>query len=353
MNSKSNKQFPFVRENNNNESLLLKILVFIFYYEKKVVEQKNSFLIFGEYYLINANWINELKYNCDYKNLLEALNIIAQKYQKINYNNLDEYIDSIIKNFEDNNIFKFQNFSFSNNSMNTEIEYTTNKPYILHSTIMDLINTLTNQQYINIKSKKLVKIDNNNLILIDKYNNNIITGKINDDKQTLNSINIPIFTIKYIFIYKSIEIFNEEKELLLDKSNDSYINYRKCDKYESNRQILIQNKDNKELGYLFVLTDTNTININNINFNIIKKNNSTFGNNIPINVNNFDNIDNNVKNNLDSKEFCENKSLLKNKINELEYKIDMLKNENNELKQIISDKDNENIKLKNYKDDYL
>ena len=78
MNSKSNKQFPFVREN-NNESLLLKILVFIYYYEKKVVEQKNSFLVFGEYYLINANWINEFKYNCNYKNLLETSNIIAQK----------------------------------------------------------------------------------------------------------------------------------------------------------------------------------------------------------------------------------------------------------------------------------
>ena len=95
--------------------------------------------------------------------------------------------------------------------MNTEIEYTTNKPYILHSTIMDLINIFTNQQYIKIKPKKLVKLDNNNLILIDKYNMNIITGKINGDKQTLNSINIPIFTIKYIFIYKSLEIFNEEK----------------------------------------------------------------------------------------------------------------------------------------------
>ena len=190
--------------------------------------------------------------------------------------------------------------------MNTEIEYTTNKPYILHSTIMDLINIFTNQQYIKIKPKKLVKLDNNNLILIDKYNMNIITGKINGDKQTLNSINIPIFTIKYIFIYKSLEIFNKEKELLLDKSIDSYINYRKCNNYESNRQILIQKKDNKELGDLFVLTDTNTININKIIFNIINKNNSTFDKNIPINVNNFDNIDDNVKNNIDSKELCEN-----------------------------------------------
>ena len=190
--------------------------------------------------------------------------------------------------------------------MNTEIEYTTNKPYILHSTIMDLINIFTNQQYIKIKPKKLVKLDNNNLILIDKYNMNIITGKINGDKQTLNSINIPIFTIKYIFIYKSLEIFNEEKELLLDKSIDSYINYRKCNNYESNRQILIQKKDNKELGDLFVLIDTNTININKINYNIINKNNSTFDKNIPIKVNNFDNIDDNVKNNIDSKELCEN-----------------------------------------------
>ena len=94
--------------------------------------------------------------------------------------------------------------------------------------------------------------------------------------------------------------------MLLDKSVDSYINYRKCNKYESNRQIFIQNKDNKELGDLFVLIDTNTININKINYNIINKNNSTFDKNIPIKVNNFDNIDDNVKNNIDSKELCEN-----------------------------------------------
>ena len=373
----------------NNDYILLKLFSYVFYYEKNLQdnELENIFILYGEYYLINEEWINQFKVYYKYEKVYKSLYIISQQNPEINYKNLDYYIDSFIKKYanNNNNFIPFEKYNFSKKLKEIDIEYSKNKQYILESKIMELINECLNQNYKNIEPKKLIKKENNNMFLIDKYNIKIIIGNINED--TLQYDFKPIFNRKCILSYKSIQILSKEKEILLDNSLDNYINYRKCNKLDPNKQILIDDKNN-ELGNLIIITK-NKIKITN--FNEVKKrniDNNLSSDNIEINnsnnsVNPFQKKNNvkltcfspdivdNMENpnifldetkktqninyfNISKIEVVENKSKeenkkLNNKINELENKINKLNNENNELKVIINKKENEIIELKKSK----
>ena len=101
-----------------------------------------------------------------------------------------------------------------------------------------------------LNQKKIFKIKNNNYFLIDNYNKDILIGNIN---------NKLIFIPKYNLYYKTPEILNQEKEILLEKSIEEYINIRN---YNENNMPLI--KENKEMiGELTIVKDRKQTNNNN------------------------------------------------------------------------------------------
>ena len=403
-------QSPYMKKrtnnNINNDHTLLKIFIYMFYYEKNIQdnELENIFILYGEYYLINEKWINQFKDYYKYKKVCESLQKL--EINDKNYKNLDYYIDDLVAKYADNFI-PFEKYNFSKELKEIDIEYSKNKQYILESKIMELINEFLNRNYKNIKPKQLIKKENTNMFLIDNYKIKIIIGNINED--TLQYNFKPIFNRKCILSYKSIQILSKEKEMLLDNSLDNYINYRKCNKLDPNKQLLIDDKNN-ELGNLIIITknkikntNLNKVNKRNIdnnlssgNIQIINSNNSVNPsqkkNNVKLPKNDIIDVKKNInKNNIKYlKENCfspdimgnrenpniflnetkktqkinyfniskievvENKSneenkKLNNKINELENKINKLNNENNELKVIINKKENEIIELKKSK----
>ena len=248
------QKFNNISENKND--LLYKIFIFLFFYEINIKNNKeNAFIKTEKYYLINIDWINNFKEYYKYKNIFKELYIILENNKKINYNNLDEYIDNIIKFFKSHNLSIFEKSKFSEDLTEKEIESNQNKAYILNCTIMNLINEFINRKYENIPPKKLINLENQNLFLTG--NNKIIMGNIKDK---------PIFYYKYIFCYKSSQILDSEEELLLNNSIEYYINFRKCDINNTNKQFLKGNKD-MIFGELIIISNAKHKN-NNSNLNI-------------------------------------------------------------------------------------
>ena len=76
--------------NNNNKQEIAKILISIYYYENNLkIESNKNFLNFNQCYLINPDWIEQLKNYYDYQNLQILLN--ENKNKEINYSNLNDH----------------------------------------------------------------------------------------------------------------------------------------------------------------------------------------------------------------------------------------------------------------------
>ena len=84
-------QLPFKKE-------LLNIFINIFYYEKLLSENKESFFSDKrKYCLINPQWLNDLKNYYNYEKLCNLLDKNCKDSPDVNYKNIDDNIDDIIK----------------------------------------------------------------------------------------------------------------------------------------------------------------------------------------------------------------------------------------------------------------
>ena len=233
---------------------ILKLFIYIYYYEKSLLDNKENILNENEetFYLINPEWINEFKEYYNYSDLCNSIKIIKpKKNKKIDYNNLNKYINIIISKKNILNALNFSQNELLDNIINyknikayieekDDITYYSNC-YIVSSKIMDIIKNIFNNKEIKIYRKNIFV--ENNLIFIS-YKNKIIIGKLNEKL---------LFITSYIFSYISKEVFELEKEYLFSYSFKQYINDLKCKLNNSEKQILI--KKNKKIGELIVLNN--------------------------------------------------------------------------------------------------
>ena len=237
----------------NNLKSILKLLIYFYYYEKDLKENQES--LFNKngkelYYLINPEWLNKFKDIFNYSEIYKSLNKINRKIKNINYNNLNDYYDQIIPQIDENilnekkellfdEIFDAENIKLYSKKI-YNILYHKNC-YIINSQIMNMIKSIFNNNEINIKSRRIIFMDNSVYILYDKK---VIIEKCNE---------ILLFIPKYIIVYNSKELFESEKKYLLKSTIENYINEFNCDLNNPNLQILNDNKGN--LGKLVILNE--------------------------------------------------------------------------------------------------
>ena len=266
-NIRKNKDLNIIPQSFKND--LLKIFISLFYYEKSMLLNNKEY-IFNDneiYYLINIEWLKEYKEYYNYPKLYNYLKKIGNKKSMIYYHNLEKHINYIIDIFKDtDDILNYNQKLFSNNEIlkasyeNINNNLVFKNCYIINFKIMDLIkNHLFQSKEIYLEPKQLF-YQNNNIFLID--NKSIIIGKINEEL---------IFISEYILLYKSMEILKYELKHLLTKTIIDYIRYRKCVENNLNKQIL-RNKNNEDIGQLFILTYKKKMAKNYSNENISKNN---------------------------------------------------------------------------------
>jgi len=338
------------KKNNDKNPLridLLRIFINIFYYEK--VLNKNKMQIFNNkendyFYLIEPEWINKYK---EYYHYNELYNLLSKENYKMNYNDLDKYINDIIDKYINEEVFDFdlKNNKFINrNSSKINSSLTTKQYYIMHPKIFGLIQKYESINHkIDLEPKELI-IKNNNYIFIDYYGNNIFIGDFNNN----------LFTSKYVLSYNSDEILESELEYLfeLNYSIKEYIKNSHCNENESKVQKIMY--DERVIGELRILNinESNYRKINNTQKNkpINKRNNSSA--NIAIKSNNKKNLSFNKEKKFDSKKDI-NKENLSSYPQNIKYNINNPKNnpdKNNKnyekinKNEINNDKSSEEIK---------
>ena len=244
------------RNTNDNKNLnidsykdLLTILISIFYFEKF---KEDSFIPNKyNYYLINANWLQKFKEYYNYQEIYNYLNSLEDKYSHINYDNLYNCMEDILK---DCSLLDIENKEINKELLIIKIESVTNKYYIIHSKILNLIKKIGYENNIKINKKEIFKKGVNNYFLIDNNGKDILVGNINNDL---------IFITKYNLHYKTPEILNQEKTILLEKSIEEYISMRNCKDNIINKQQYLIKEAKGMIGDLTI-------------FNIKHKNNNEF-----------------------------------------------------------------------------
>jgi hypothetical protein len=276
---KSNEQKTNRNDEKNNSSNrdILKLFIYIFYYEK-LISTDNKDNIFDEsqdYYLINPEWLNKYKEYYDYQKLYKSLSTrkINSKKIEISYNNLDKFINSILKIYSEKNLLHFRKKNVFDNTFDTidslniddlkapskaknNILFYTNC-YIIDSKIFDIILKIFQKEETDSIKKKKIYAKNNNVYIM--YLKKIIIGILNNEL---------IFIPKYILSYDSTEIFESEKKILQSETIENYIKSLNCDIDNFNLQELKQY--NKKLGQLMIRKDKYLENSKNLKRSISK-----------------------------------------------------------------------------------
>ena len=240
-------QLPFKKE-------LLNIFINIFYYEKSLSENKESF--FNDkrkYCLINPQWYNNLKKYYNYEKLYNLLNTNDKDNSNVNYKNIDENIDSIIKaNLNKNTL------NFNRKQLSEELTDIKNITCFLLKKFG--IKFIFEGVIVPVKIMKLIKDWNKKIPIFPKelyfknnfiiYVNNpkIIIGNLSDDN---------IFTPKYVFEYNSSNVVPKERKTILNlKTIKEYIKSKKCSLYNFKLQNLKNEKD-EDIGKLLIMKTQN------------------------------------------------------------------------------------------------
>ena len=226
---------------------LLKIFINIFYYEKLLNEKKEKIFNNDEkYYLIKPQWILDYKKYYNYENLNNLL-------LKRNISNLDECLNDIENNYDlykDTLDFEkkelsddLSNYKKINCGVRTkyDIKFIT-EGLIFSSKIIELIKKIYKDKLKFLLPKTLF-FKNSNIFYINKLK--IIIG---------NLYNKNLFIPKYILIYNSYEILNNEKKILLSDSFsiNGYIKFSIPIENDNNYKLL-KNEKNEELGKLIII----------------------------------------------------------------------------------------------------
>ena len=240
---------------NSNENIL-KIFISIFYYEKNI--SSNISKIFSKtqnFYLINPDWLIEFKNNYNYEKIYELLSNY-DKSNKIEYSNLDQNMNDLL--LYSKNKIKIDKIELSDNLMNNDyinppllknnniIYY--DKFHIIPFEIMNSIKENILGSNITVEPKEIFLSKDNYIYILDSLQ--IYFWKI-DDKL--------LFTIKYIFSYDSINIFNQEKEIINSTSIIEYIQQRKCNQNGAILQDLLDNESSKKIGKFINLNNNSII----------------------------------------------------------------------------------------------
>ena len=240
-------QLPFKKE-------LLNIFINIFYYEKLLSENKESLLNDKrKYCLINPQWLNDLKNYYNYEKLCSILNKNCKENPDVNYKNIDDYIDDIIKANLNKNTLNFNRKQLSEEL--TDIKNITCfllKKFGIKFIFEGIIFPVKIMKLIKEWNKKIpifpkeLYFKNNFIIYVN--NPKIIIGNLNDDN---------IFTPKYVFEYNSSNVVSKERKTILNsKTIKEYIKSKKCSLYNFKLQKLKNEKD-EDIGKLIIMKTQN------------------------------------------------------------------------------------------------
>ena len=340
---KDKEKNKFENQDNSNKQEIAKILISIYYYENSLkIEPNKIFMNFKQCYLINPDWIEQLKNYYDYQNLHNLLN--ENTNEKINYNNLNKHLDELLSILSNSFIekMKLPEKPFHSN-LNIQLESKNDIIYIIPKELMDsIIKYLFENKKIVFEPKTILHKDNNNIFIFDSLN--VVFGNLNDNH---------LFNSKYIFSYNNQNILDEEKEFINSKSIKEYINLRGCD---SNSPNHIQD------------LKRNDVIIGNLECKKEKESSFNMHENSKQNQNQNQDLDikrKNIDNNIDGDEFNETNKKQKTDNNAQEFKLknkkaflkdQSLKLEDKKEKQNIieeykiNEKKNNNESLKNFVD---
>ena len=240
-------QLPYKKE-------LLKIFINIFFYEKTLSENREiCFSDKKKYCLINPQWLANFKKFFNYEKLCNLLNKNSKDISNVNYKNIDESIDNIIKVYSNQNTLNFNKKQLSEEL--TDIKNITcfllkkfGIKFILEGVIMP------------VKIMKLIKDWNRKIPIFPKelyFKKNFIIY-VNNQKIIIGNLNEEnLFTPKYIFEYNSSNIVPKERNTILNsKTIKEYIKLRKCSEYNFKLQKLKDEKD-EEIGKLIIMKSSN------------------------------------------------------------------------------------------------
>ena len=253
-----NEEIPYGTEENieNSNENIFKIFISIFYYEKSISSNINEILSKTQkFYLINPDWLIEFKNNYNYEKINELLSNY-DKSNKIDYSNLDQNMNDIL--LYSKNKIKIDKIELSDNLMNNDyinppllknnnINYY-DKFHIIPFEIMNSIKEYILGSNITVEPKEIFISQDNYIYILDSLQ--IYFWKI-DDKL--------LFTIKYIFSYDSINIFNQEKEIINSTPIIEYIQQRKCNQNGAILQDLWNNESSQKIGKFITLNNISKI----------------------------------------------------------------------------------------------
>ena len=291
-------------------NLIIKLLIALYYYESSLInEDKEKIINYNEKsYLINPEWIDNIKSTYKYQELTNLFNKIQKEFDFSNFNKQIERIYEKCKpNIGIKNItistdaFKAKDISPKETKENKFYFY--EKFYVFPKKIMEIITPLFSK-YNKPQLHSIFHFWKNNLLCIRK-NNNIYIGEFNNNKE---------FIPEYILCYKDIENLStsEFNDLFNSSEIIEFFKKRKCNDSSAYLQKIIGINGNS-LG-IFIIPNTNDSIINrNIVFDINK------------NKNNIKNEVNISENNDYKKEIHLNRSIENNKIEINNY----LRNSNN------------------------
>ena len=246
-------QLPFKKD-------LLKIFINIFFYEKSLSENRENFFSDKKKYcLINPQWLTNFKKFYNYEKLYNLLNKNSKDISNVNYKNIDESIDDIIKVYSNKNTLNFNKKQLSEEL--TDIKNITcfllkkfEIKFIMEGIIMP------------VKIMKLIKDWNKKIPIFPKelyFKKNYIIY-VNNPKIIIGNLNEKnLFTPKFVFEYNSSTIVPKERKIILNsKAIKEYIKLRKCSEYTFKLQKIKDEKD-EEIGKLIIMQSPNQSNNKN------------------------------------------------------------------------------------------
>ena len=312
---------------------LLKVFIYYYFYEKyeKIVpndKNKNIFINGNKnFYLINQDWLNNLKNTYGYEQLKKRLESLAKNY---NYNNVESFIGNNLKMLSEENIIKkdavFQDLK-NVKKICTGVDNKNNIKFtgpgiILPSKIMDIIKSWDENVKNIIPKYFIFKFG------LVYYINNFNPGKIivgNLDKSTA------LFKPKYIFAF-SIKLEKSEIEQITSNRINDYIAKRKCYHEKEGQPQQLKNEEEQPIGTLIILEEDISIEQLKKKYNQMenqyKKRNKELVNKHNNLVKRINNLIKQLKGEKD-----ENQKIKK--------ELDTLKQENASLKNNIQEKNNE------------
>ena len=299
----------------DNSFIVFITLFDLYLFEKKIENINTELMLNEEYYLINLDWMKNLKNKYNFKNLENILN------EHFNYDNTNE-LQLLLKKDKLFSFYKILKEKFGYNIKVSETDFKSikiiqnkdiekiEKNYVAQRNFAfispNIMNNLqTNGFIIDIPPKREVFIGNHNVIFENMHK---------DFKNCLQCIiykNYDSFTNEYIIKFKDKESLNENKKLIISKGLNYFFDEKKIRMNDYMEQYLY-NFQKKEIAIVYNLNKENLIESKNMveqTMSLYNSNNLYYQNNYQ-----FKKINENEKNNIIPKNFSNNNNNINNDI---------------------------------------